>query len=220
MFTGASIPELAQRHGVWWPVVGYRCVLRVANMFGLEENGVLTTMNGVTHQEITVVLRQAATEDHLGVAKMCRASGLDPWSREVFTSHTNRAVILATIDGEIAGAAKTHHHAQRDGQAPAGHYLGGVVVGQKWRRQGAGALLTEARLTWIWERSDRAFYFTNERNNASTELHQRFGFTPILRSPRIRGISADGEGAHLILYEAARPASGGAALSGGLTRCP
>ncbi len=102
--------------------------------------------------------------------------------------------MLATINGEIAGAAKTHQHAERDGHAPAGHYLGGVVVGPQWRRQGVGSLLTKARLEWIWQRSDRAFYFTNEHNDASIELHRRFGFIPIFTGPTIRGVPADSEG--------------------------
>ena len=65
--------------------------------------------------------------------------------------------------------------------APSGWYLAGVVVSPAWRRRGIGALLTRSRLEWIAERADRAYYFANARNQASIDLHRRFGFVELTR---------------------------------------
>lgn len=157
-----------------------------------------------------MVLREATAADHADVVRICRASGRDPWAPDVFSPQPNRVVVVAVIRGSVVGVAKTHHHEERDGDAPAGHYLGGVVVHPHWRRQGVGSALVKARLRWIWERSDRAYYFTNERNGASIEMHRSCGFTPIASGPVMRGVPADGEGAHLILYEAVRKSAVGA----------
>lgn len=164
-----------------------------------------TTVLNVPQRKLAVVVREATGEDHAAAAKICAASGLDAWARAVFAFHPRRVVIVAIADGEIVGVAKTHHHAGNDGDAPAGHYLGGVVVEPRWRRKGLGLLLTEARLQWIWERDNRAFYFTNERNTASIDLHRPWGFLPIASCPMIHGVRADGEGANLFLFEAFRP---------------
>ncbi len=65
--------------------------------------------------------------------------------------------------------------------APEGWYLGGVIVAARWRRRGIGLTLTRHRLAWIAERSDRAFYFANARNQASIDLHARLGFREVTR---------------------------------------
>ncbi|MET4621198.1 GNAT superfamily N-acetyltransferase [Arthrobacter sp. 2762] len=70
------------------------------------------------------------------------------------------------------GWAKTHYRDHSDGPARAGCYLGGITVARLFRRHGVAAALTEARLLWIWERADSAWYVVNSRNQASLALHQ------------------------------------------------
>ena len=68
-------------------------------------------------------------------------------------------------------------------------YLGGVVVTPTHRRQGIAARLTRARLDWIAARAERAYYFTNERNRASVDLHARFGFQELVRGLQVPGLT-------------------------------
>jgi ribosomal protein S18 acetylase RimI-like enzyme len=65
--------------------------------------------------------------------------------------------------------------------APRGYYLTGVFVHPDRRRVGIGAALTQARLDWIGERADDAWFFANARNDTSIELHRRFGFEEVTR---------------------------------------
>lgn len=84
--------------------------------------------------------------------------------------------------------------------APAGFYLGGVVVSPEFRRMGIGRALTRVRIEWVNNRADSAFYFANARNRASFDLHAEFGFVEIQRAATLAGVSFDGgEG---ILFEA------------------
>ncbi|MFI2754946.1 GNAT family N-acetyltransferase [Cellulomonas sp. P22] len=161
-----------------------------------------------------VVLREAAAEDHSAVAEICRANRRAVWGPQALVSKVDRLAVVATVDGEVVGVAKTHLFEEPDGDAPAGHYLCGIEVAPQWRRHGLGSRLTRSRLEWIWERSDRAFFFTNEHNSASIGLHRGFGFTPISIGPTVRGVSADDGLADLILYEAVRPALASSAQSG------
>ncbi len=115
-------------------------------------------------------------------------------------------MLVAVTQGEVVGVAKTHLHPHPDGGAPAGHYLGGVVVAPGFRRRGVGSALTRARLEWIWSRASTAYYFTNEHNTASIRMHETlgFGFRPVVRSSKIRGVTADDGRSGLILFEASR----------------
>ena len=67
---------------------------------------------------------------------------------------------------------------------PAGWYLLGIVRHGNWRRQGIGEALTRERLSWIGQRTPRAYYFVNSTNRASIDLHARFGFLPVLHNFR------------------------------------
>ena len=87
---------------------------------------------------------------------------------------------------------------------PTGLYLGGVVVRARHRRRGVARELTARRLTWIYARSDSAYYFANSTNRASHDLHVEFGFGEVRR-----GIWAPGvlfQGGEGVLYLARRPA--------------
>ncbi|MEO7586595.1 MAG: GNAT family N-acetyltransferase [Arachnia sp.] len=156
----------------------------------------------MTPEQFPVLLREATVKDHADVAKICRASGRTPWSLEALAPIPGRVAIVATVSGEVVGVAKTHLQEEAEGDAPAGHYLGGLVVDPRRRRKGLGSVLTNARLEWIWERSHCAFYFTDAVNTASIELHRHFGFVPIATAPTIRGVSADDEGGNVVLHEA------------------
>ncbi len=118
----------------------------------------------------------------------------------------NRCIVVALVDDRLVGYAKTHLWPRADGAAPAGHYLSGIAVHPGARRLGGGMLLTQARLDWIAERTDRAFYFTNARNAASLALHARWGFVELTRAAELRGVPFDG-GVGVLLAAALRPTS-------------
>jgi ribosomal protein S18 acetylase RimI-like enzyme len=75
---------------------------------------------------------------------------------------------------------------------PEGWYLGGVVVDPLQRRRGIGARLTRERLAWIAARAGQAYYFVNERNRASIDLHARLGFRELARDIRVTGLTFTG----------------------------
>ncbi|MGO4147177.1 N-acetyltransferase family protein [Paenarthrobacter sp. YAF11_1] len=103
----------------------------------------------------------------------------------------------------VVGWAKTHHWDYADGPALAGHYLGGVTVRPEFQRRGLAAQLTAARLYWIWDRAEFAWYVVNARNEASLALHRRWGFREVARGACFHTVSFDGgEG---VLLSAARP---------------
>ncbi|SDC17655.1 aminoglycoside 6'-N-acetyltransferase I [Sanguibacter gelidistatuariae] len=123
-------------------------------------------------------------------------SGVDQVARAISDDH--RAVVVAVVGPRIVGWGKTHLFADADGVAPAGHYLAGITVDPEFRRLGAGAALTQARISWVGERSASVYYFTNRRNTASIALHQRWGFREIARGPSFHAVPFDG-GAGLLM---------------------
>jgi len=151
-----------------------------------------------------VEVRQATVDDLAGVAAVFIASDRAPWTESALAPRDDRIAYVALVDGRIIGAAKTHLHPEPDGDAPAGHYLGGLAVAPECRRQGVGSRLTRARLDWIWARAATTYYFTDERNTASIRLHEVLGFQPVARFEMIRGVTADHDGERLILFEASR----------------
>ena len=66
------------------------------------------------------------------------------------------------------------------------------MVVDAWRRAGVGHTLTAARLAWIAERTERAYYFTNARNQVSLDLHRKLGFMELSRAFSGPGIQFDG----------------------------
>jgi ribosomal protein S18 acetylase RimI-like enzyme len=104
-----------------------------------------------------------------------------------------RRLVVAERDGAIIGYGRACFF-ESEPQAPAdtapdGYYLVGIVVDPDSRRGGVGAALTQARLDWISERANDAWFFANARNIASIELHRRFGFEEVTRHfsfPRAR----------------------------------
>ncbi|WP_082177579.1 GNAT family N-acetyltransferase [Arthrobacter sp. RIT-PI-e] len=151
-----------------------------------------------------MLIRQAMPDDVDGVGDISRASGRDVWDLDTLRTTSERLVVVADLEGQLVGAAKTHFHAHPDNDAPSGHYLGGVMVLPSCRRQGIASALTRARLEWIWSRTDRAYYFANEHNTPSMRLHEAFGFRVFGTFSTIHGVTADGGQSNLILFAAAR----------------
>lgn len=149
-------------------------------------------------------IRESTLDDLGHVNVVCDASDRARWTGEMIAPGSDRVVLVAVTQGEIVGVAKTRLHQDPEGSAPAGHYLGGVVVAPGFRRRGVGSALTRARLEWIWSRASIAYYFTNEHNTASIRMHETLGFGPVARSSEVRGVTADDGRSELILFEASR----------------
>lgn len=117
------------------------------------------------------------------------------------------AVVLARVDGDIAGYANvTHLDAHPVDGAPGGFYLTGVTVTQRWRRRGVGGLLTRWRMDWVWQRDTDVRCFISVRNRASVDMHRALGFSPVRSGSSFQGVTfTGGEG---VLLRARRPASG------------
>ena len=60
---------------------------------------------------------------------------------------------------------------------PEGYILMGVWVEPSYRRCGVASSLTRKRLDWIHERSGEAWYWTDDDNIGSQELHHSLGFS-------------------------------------------
>ncbi|WP_244517055.1 GNAT family N-acetyltransferase [Arthrobacter alpinus] len=104
----------------------------------------------------------------------------------------NRLVVVASADGNIVGWGKTHFWSYANGQAPGGHYLGGVTVLPEFRRHGIARALTQVRLNWIWARADSAWYIVNPSNQASIDLHREWGFAEVARAAKLHTTSFTG----------------------------
>lgn len=83
-------------------------------------------------------IRETTVDDLGHVNVVCDASARARWTKEMIAPRNDRVVFVAVTVGEVVGAAKTHFHPDPDGSAPAGHYLGGVVVAPGFRRRGVG----------------------------------------------------------------------------------
>ncbi|WP_369045717.1 GNAT family N-acetyltransferase [Sinomonas sp. P10A9] len=138
------------------------------------------------------LVRPAAPRDLPAINAVSRAAGRPEWDPTAVAPASDRCAVVALATGVLVGAAKTHRYPLADGDAPAGHYLGGIVVHPDARRRGAGRALTAARLAWIWELADVAYYIANARNAASIALHAGFGFSPIAAGPQFHGVTFDG----------------------------
>jgi ribosomal protein S18 acetylase RimI-like enzyme len=104
--------------------------------------------------------------------------------------------LVAQHDDQLVGFAKARYfdppHDAPLREAPRGWYLSGVVVAPESRRRGVGSSLTRARLDWIGQRDDWAYYVANARNRVSIALHERFGFVELTRDFSYPGVSFEG----------------------------
>lgn len=150
-------------------------------------------------------VRAAVSGDLAAVNAVARDAGRPEWTDAALTPRADRIAVVAVSDRGLLGFAKTHLYPAPDGGAPAGHYLGGIVVHPAARRRGAGRALTEARLAWIWERADVAYCIMNARNAASIALHMGLGFRQVASGASFQGVTFDG--GRGLVFEARRPAS-------------
>lgn len=121
----------------------------------------------------------------------------DDWDAAIDkAARGERLLLVAEVGGVVAAFGQAHRLDEHPvDHAPAGWYLTGVTVLPDHRRSGLAHRLTAARLAWIAERSDAAWYFANAHNAASIRLHEGFGFVEVSRAPSIHGVSFDdGEG--------------------------
>ena len=63
-----------------------------------------------------------------------------------------------------------------------GWYLTGITIHPNWRRVGIGKLLTKTRMTWLKNKTNEVYYWSNKDNKASELLHKFFGFKEIKSS--------------------------------------
>ena len=140
-------------------------------------------------------VRQATSSDIEVIRDIDTKAGRSPADEVAFAApilDENRLVVVASVDGSIAGWGKTHFWSYADGQAPGGHYLGGVTVLPAFRRHGIARALTQARLDWIWARTDSAWYIVNLSNQASIDFHRQWGFTEVARAAKFHMTSFTG----------------------------
>ncbi len=110
-------------------------------------------------------------------------------------------IFIASLEQELVAYARISVHQYPD--LPVGWYLTGLVIAADHHRRGIGRAVTEHRIHWLRSRSDfdqidRLYYFASSRNDASRDLHARFGFTEIERNISVPGCTfEDGIG---ILY--------------------
>lgn len=167
---------------------------------------------------VTVSIRDATERDVSGILDVNLQAGRPAGSADSMgraIADPDRPVLVATIDGGLAGWAKTHCWDRSDGSAPAGHYLGGVTVVPALRRRRVATALTDARLDWIWQRADCAWYVVNADNFSSIALHSKWGFVEVARAPKFH--TTEFSGGVGLLMKAVRPAGleGSATGSGG-----
>ena len=136
------------------------------------------------------MVRPAVAVDCRGVAAIVRERDGVPLADarahcERDVAGADRLLLVAMVGDELAGFARAARWQRpprpSDNAAPSGWYLLGVVVRDRWRRHGIALELTRRRLSWIAERANEAYYFTNARNRVSIDLHQHVGFVEVTR---------------------------------------
>ena len=105
-------------------------------------------------------------------------------------------ILAAQLTGTLVEIGKVRHfvpsHVAPRNVAPAGWYLSGVIVVPEYRRREIGRNLTEARLDWMAQRDQWAYYFSNVQNRASIELHQQCGFVELTQDFTYPGVTFEG----------------------------
>ena len=152
-----------------------------------------------------VELRVAHRSDASALARLCHErEGGDLERHELaFETELIRAASageprlwVATRAGKVIAYSRVHLRTldsdATEHDAPAGWYLGGVVVAPAHRRLGIASALTRVRLEWLRSRTDCAFYVANALNRASLDLHSKLGFRERSREFRFPGVSFTG----------------------------
>jgi ribosomal protein S18 acetylase RimI-like enzyme len=120
-----------------------------------------------------------------------------------------RQMFVAKADGRVVAYGRVLELAAGEAGegTPAGCYLSGVLVEPAWRGRGIATALTQARLRWVFARTDRVFYVTGADNAASLHLHAALGFQEIKRLASERSAAGVDVLSHLVrtARDAARP---------------
>jgi ribosomal protein S18 acetylase RimI-like enzyme len=153
-------------------------------------------------QGASVVIRGGVAADIEACAALAQLAAAERDAAELGDSllrdieNSEHLLVVAENAGEIIGYGRSGLFVPEPGAtvdtAPRGYYLTGVFVRPEQRRMGVGSALTQARLEWISQHADDAWFFANARNMASITLHQRFGFEEITRRFWFPGLSFDG----------------------------
>ena len=128
-----------------------------------------------------------ATHVAAAVQLAVRVLGVRPGDRaEQFAADIGgdrQRMFLAHASGQVVGYGRVLELAAGEAAqgAPAGCYLGGVLVDPAWRRRGIATELTRTRLRWALAWTGTVFYVTGADNTASLRLHEAFGFREIGR---------------------------------------
>jgi ribosomal protein S18 acetylase RimI-like enzyme len=165
----------------------------------------LPTREAIASPPINLVVREAHAEDADAIARLHSDRERLPlnesveWAGNVIQSARtdNAMLLLAEVGGEVV--AYGYAGLMRADGIPKGFYLLGLVVDLRYRRQGIGHAITAARMDWIRERAEVAYYFANELNGATIDLHAAFGFREVRRGVSIPGVTF--RGGVGVLYE-------------------
>lgn len=111
-------------------------------------------------------------------------------------------LFVADLDGRVVGFSR-HYHS--DGlpperkiyPAPEGWYAMGLLVDSSLRRQGIAGFLFENRLNALRAQgADRLYSIVDLKNQTSMRMHEKFGFTELIRAPGFLHMMLEsGEGA-------------------------
>jgi aminoglycoside 6'-N-acetyltransferase I len=74
------------------------------------------------------------------------------------------------------------------------------MVDSRWRRRGLGDASTRARLGWVQHREKDVWYFANAGNQASIDLHSKFGLVEVARDLTVAGVRFEGGNGTGILF--------------------
>jgi len=67
-------------------------------------------------------------------------------------------------------------------EIPKGPYLSGILIHEKVRGHKVGIKLTQSRIDWAKERSDRIYCYLQKDNMPSIQMHQKLGFKMIVNN--------------------------------------
>lgn len=159
-----------------------------------------------------VVIRTACRDDlpfTAGLAAQREGAGVAEWTaihgRQF--EDDKRVLLVAEHEDEVIGyawLAWLTPVADGGRNAPDGWYLSGVVVAPAFRRRGIGRRLTQARVEWVLERGEPAFYAVSGSNRASRALHAELGFRELTDDFTIPGV-VFGRGDGILCRVDARP---------------
>lgn len=98
-------------------------------------------------------------------------------------SGDRRQMFVAKANGQVVAYGRVTELAADEAgpQTPAGYYFSGVLVEPALRRRGIAVALTQARLRWVFARTEEVFYMAGADNVASLHLHRALGFQEVKR---------------------------------------